>query len=82
MSFMEKLKGHSSRWIKTKGPIFNDFYWQDGYGAFSVDSKDVDRLIKYIENQHDHHKTITFKREFISLLKRYKISYDERYLWD
>ena len=52
MKLMEELKSHSSKWIKSKGPGYKHFYWQDGYGAFSVNPSEVDKVIAYIENQH------------------------------
>ncbi|MBS1542622.1 MAG: IS200/IS605 family transposase [Bacteroidetes bacterium] len=81
-AFMEKLKGNSSKWIKTKGHEFRNFYWQGGYAAFSVAESDLQRLIKYLNNQHEHHEKATFKEEYISFLEKYEVDYDERYLWD
>lgn len=78
---LEKLKGHSSKWIKTKGSEFKDFYWQDGYGAFSVSESDLPHLIEYIDKQHEHHTVKSFKEEFIEILKENEVEYDERYLW-
>ncbi len=82
MKLMEELKSHSSKWVKTKGPGYENFYWQDGYGAFSVTPSDVDKVIEYIANQHQHHSTITFQDEFRGYLNKYKVEYDERYVWD
>ena len=70
MKLMEDLKSHSSKWFKTKDKSLEDFYWQDGYGAFSV------------ANQHEHHKCQDFKDEFRGLMKKYEIAYDERCIWD
>ena len=56
MKLMEVLKSHSSKWIKTKGKEFENFFWQNGYGAFSVKPSEVDKVIKYIENQKEHHE--------------------------
>jgi REP element-mobilizing transposase RayT len=81
-TFMEKIKAHSSKWIKTKGNEFKNFYWQGGYGAFSVRESDLPHLIEYLNNQHEHHKKVAFKEEYVSLLEENKIDYDERYLWD
>ncbi|CAN5528810.1 IS200/IS605 family transposase [soil metagenome] len=82
MTLMEKIKSHSSKWIKTKGEMFQNFYWQGGYGAFSVRESDLPRLIKYLENQHEHHKKAKFKDEYLSFLAEYEIDYDEKFLWD
>lgn len=64
MKLIEKVKSHSSKWIKTKGAGYENFYWQDGYGAFSVNPSQVDIVIAYIENQHEHHKKRHFKTSF------------------
>jgi REP element-mobilizing transposase RayT len=82
MKLMEELKSHSSKWIKTKGDGYENFYWQDGYGAFSVRPSEVDRVIKYIANQHEHHNKKNFQDEYRGILKKYKVEYDERYVWD
>lgn len=79
---LEEIKKRSSKWIKMKGIKYADFYWQDGYGVFSVEPNDLDRVIRYIQNQKAHHLKKDFKREFRQFLMAYKIEYDERYLWD
>jgi REP element-mobilizing transposase RayT len=79
---LEELKSHSSKWMKTKNKSLNNFYWQNGYGAFSVNPAEVETVINYIENQHEHHTKRTFQQEYRAFLKRYKIEYDERYVWD
>ncbi|MCB9312924.1 MAG: IS200/IS605 family transposase [Lewinellaceae bacterium] len=82
MKVLEEIKNHSSKWIKTKGPEFRQFYWQRGYGAFSVKSQDVETVRQYIANQHDHHRHISFQDEYRRFLQEYQIEYDERYVWD
>ncbi len=82
MKLLEEMKSHSSKWIKTKDDRLKNFYWQDGYGAFSVNPSEVDVVIAYIENQHEHHKNKTFQDEYRAFLKKYKVDYDERYVWD
>jgi putative transposase len=82
MTLVEKVKSHSSKWMKTKDPSLKNFFWQDGYGAFSVNPSEVEKVITYIENQHTHHSTQTFQSEYLAFLKKYKIEFDERYLWD
>ncbi len=82
MELLEELKKRSSKWIKTKGPQYASFYWQNGYGIFSVNPAEVDRVIRYIENQHEHHSKKDFKKEFRELLTKYNVDYDERYVWD
>jgi REP-associated tyrosine transposase len=80
--FVEEIKRNSSRWIKTKGNLWQKFAWQNGYAGFSVSSSKKDVLVKYITNQKDHHKKMTYKEEVIKFLQEYNIEYDERYLWD
>lgn len=82
MKLLEQVKVHSSKWMKTKGEIFNNFYWQDGYGAFSVSASGVDTVKKYIENQRQHHEKRSFQDEFRASLKSHQMEYDERYVWD
>lgn len=80
--YIEEIKRNSSRWIKTKDSQYEKFAWQSGYGAFSVSSSRKDSVVRYIAGQKDHHRTVTFKEEFIAFLEKYGIEYDERYLWD
>jgi putative transposase len=80
MKLLEELKKQSSKWIKTKGDEYSNFYWQDGYGIFSVNPTQVDVVTKYIKNQEIHHKKLTFKEELLAFLKKYNVDYDERYL--
>lgn len=82
MKLLEEVKSHSSKWFKTKADYLKNFYWQDGYGAFSVNPSEIDRVIAYIANQKEHHRAITFQDEYRSILKRYGMEYDERYVWD
>ena len=82
MDLLKALKTHSSRWMKTQGEALEKFYWQDGYGAFSVNPAEVDRVREYIRSQHEHHRKRAFKEEFVLFLNKYKPDYDERYLWD
>ena len=80
-SLIKDMKIASSKWIKEKN-IFTGFSgWQDGYGAFTYSIKDKDRLIEYVKNQKEHHKTKSFKEEYIELLNEHGIEFDEKYLW-
>jgi len=82
MNLIEELKTHSSKWIKAKGHDYEKFYWQRGYGGFSVNYLQTDIVKQYITNQVNHHKNISFKEEYISFLVENEIDYDERYVWD
>ena len=82
IKLVEEVKSHSSKWMKTKDDFLKDFYWQDGYGAFSVNPSEVDVVSAYIANQHEHHCKKTFQDEYKAFLKKYMVEYDERYVWD
>ena len=82
MKLIEELKSDSSKWIKNKGVEYENFYWQNGYGAFSVNPSEIATVITYITNQHEHHRKKTFQDEYRAFLKKYKVEYDERYVWD
>ena len=79
---VEEAKKGSSKWLKTKAAALTNFHWQNGYGAFSVSQSGVEEVRKYIANQKEHHRKKTFQDEFREFLKRYEVSYDERYVWD
>ena len=79
---LRNIKANSSKWLHQDVSGHDDFTWQAGYGAFTVSASQKDAVLRYIKNQEDHHRTMTFKEEFIGLLKKHKIEYDERYIWD
>ena len=76
-----ELKKGSSKWIKTNGPAYSHFAWQEGYGAFSIGQSQVGQLKRYIIRRAEHHKTRSFEEEMIETLKKYNVAYDERYIW-
>ena len=80
--WVKELKRVTSLWIKEKSPQFDTFAWQAGYGAFSVSQSQSGKVIKYIQEQEQHHRKKDFKTEFREFLKRHEIEYDERYVWD
>jgi REP element-mobilizing transposase RayT len=82
MKLVEEIKKQSSKWIKTKDEKYSQFYWQDGYGIFSVNPAETDKVVDYIINQYEHHKIKSFQEEFRAFLKKYNVEYDERYVWD
>ncbi|MFV2071008.1 MAG: transposase [Pirellulales bacterium] len=79
---VEEVKSSSSEWVKEQEQGPANFYWQSGYGAFSVSESNVARVKQYIADQEEHHQKMTFQEEFRRLLKRHNIEYDERYVWD
>jgi REP element-mobilizing transposase RayT len=82
IKLIEDIKSDSSNWMKTQGDHYKNFFWQAGYGAFSVSPYEVETVKRYIENQHEHHKHENFQDEYRHILKKHQIEFDERYLWD
>ena len=82
VALIGKVKQESSKFAKTLGDQFRDFYWQAGYGAFSVGPTRIGEVEDYLDRQEEHHKRQTFQEEFRAFLERYGIEYDERYVWD
>ena len=80
--FVEHIKRESSKFVKTLRPNLDKFYWQSGYGIFSVSPTHRDNVILYIKNQEEHHRKITFQDEYRDFLNRYGIEFDEQYVWD
>jgi len=79
---LQLIKGGSSKWVHETFPAHRLFAWQEKYGAFSVSISQLDNIIRYIKCQEEHHRKMTFQEEFLTLLKKHRIEYDERYLWD
>jgi hypothetical protein len=79
---VKEIKRTSSGWIKRAWPKVAKFHWQGGYAAFSVSQSNLVEVIRYIENQEEHHKRVTFQDEYRAFLKAYGVEYDERYVWD
>jgi REP element-mobilizing transposase RayT len=82
IKLLEEVKKQSSKWIKKQGDNFKSFYWQDGYGIFSVNPSEIDVVVAYINNQKEHHKKVNFQDEFRAFLKKYEVDYNEKYIWD
>jgi len=78
---IQLIKGSSSKWVHDTYPNYNNFKWQEGYGAFSVSISRKKDIISYINTQKNHHLKKSFKEEYISFLKKYVIDYDDRYIW-
>lgn len=79
---VEEVKKRSSKWVKTKGREHRHFQWQAGYGAFSIGQSNVPALKRYVAGQKEHHRRKSFEDEYRSLLERYNVTYDEKYVWD
>jgi putative transposase len=76
------IKANSSKFINEKNWIAGKFNWQDGFGAFTYSKSQIDDVAKYILNQSEHHKKKTFKEEYLSILQKWEIEFDEQYLFE
>ncbi len=76
------IKANSSKWINEKSLVKGKFQWQEGFGAFSYAQSQLDTVIAYINNQEQHHQKKTFRDEYLELLQKFNISYDEKYLFE
>jgi putative transposase len=79
---VREVKKASSSHINEKNLSRFKFSWQEGFGAFSYSHSHIDRVAKYILNQKEHHRKITFREEYINFLNAFKINYDEKYLFE
>ena len=79
---LQIIKGGSSKWVHDTFPEHRLFRWQTKYGAFSVSVSQLERIIQYIKGQEQHHRRMTFQEEFVRLLKKHRLEYEERYLWE
>ena len=79
---VEAAKSGSSKWMKQQGPAYRDFYWQGGYGAFSVSESNVEQVRSYIAGQEEHHRKLSFQDEYRVLCRKHGVEMDERYVWD
>jgi len=79
---IEQMKKASSKWIKALDARYRGFFWQRGYGAFSVSPSQLDSVLEYVSKQQEHHRTRTFQEEYRELLRQHRVDFDERYVWD
>jgi len=77
---MRELKADSSKWIKAELSL-RGFAWQEGYGAFTVSAPDLERVRAYVLGQEEHHRAKSFQEEYVEMLKRGLVDYDDLYLW-
>lgn len=78
---VKEIKSISSKWINEKKFLPYRFEWQDSFGAFSYSKSHIDAVVKYINNQEEHHKKENFKEEYIKFLEKFEIDYDEKYVF-
>ncbi len=79
---IKEIKRSSTLWLKNRQADFQDFAWQNGYGMFSLGFSPIEQVKKYIAGQEAHHQKTPYREEFLALLRRYQIPYNENYLWD
>ncbi len=79
---LREVKASSSKWFHLEFPKITDFAWQTGYGAFTVSKSNLGSVHHYIDTQEEHHSKISFQQEFVGLLTKHEVEYQEKYLWD
>ena len=79
---MKTVKAKSSKWINETGFLEHRFEWQEGYGAFSYSQSQMNSVYRYVKNQEKHHKHTSFREEYVKMLEKFEIEYDDRFLFD
>jgi len=79
---VREIKKSSNGFINDNKYVKNRFYWQDGFGAFSYGQSSLDNVIRYIANQKEHHKKVSFRKEYEGFLKKFNLEYKDEYLFD
>ncbi len=79
---VREVKKSSNEWINENKLTKSRFHWQEGYGAFSYSHSQLDQVIKYVMSQKEHHKKKSFKEEYLDLLMKFEIEYDDKYLFE
>ncbi len=79
---MKDVKQSSSKWINENKFVNGHFQWQEGFGAFSYSKSQISDVTKYIENQEIHHQKKTFREEYLEILKKFDVEYDEKYIFN
>jgi REP element-mobilizing transposase RayT len=79
---VKEVKRGSTLWLKAQWTELAEFSWQSGYGMFSIGASQAPVVKRYIASQEMHHQTISFQDEFLTLLRRYDMDFDQRYVWD
>ncbi len=77
-----KVKANSSKWINENAFMPGKFHWQSGFAAFAYSHSQRGRVIKYIENQEEHHRKVGFQEEYLAFLKMFHVEYDSRYVFE
>lgn len=80
--FVKEIKVESNEFIRNKHWLKGAFHWQEGYGVFSYGHSQLDTVCKYVLNQEEHHRKKTFREEYHEFLRKFSVSYEERFLFD
>ena len=78
---LRDVKANASKWLRVTFPDQRGFAWQTGYGAFTTNRSSLEKITRYIAGQEQHHRKVSFKEEFLELLRKHGVEFDERYLW-
>jgi len=81
-TFAQKMKANTSRFINDQGWAWGKFSWQEGYGAFSVSQSGLGQVREYLSHQKEHHQSSSFIHEYESLLAKYHVDYEKKYLFE
>ncbi len=79
---VREIKANSSRFVTERKFVKGKFYWPEGFGAFSYSYSQLDAVVRYIENQEEHHAQKSFKDEYSGFLKNFRVEHDEKYLFE
>lgn len=79
---MRAVKADSSRWVHEISPLQRGFAWQDGYAAFTVSASNEKAAFEYIRRQKQYHRRVSFEEELVSLLRKHRVPFDERLIWE
>jgi len=79
---VREVKADSTNFINKNKWVHGRFSWQEGYGAFSYGHSQLDTIIRYIQNQEQHHKSSSFKNEYLTLLRKFDIAFEEKYVFE
>ncbi len=80
--FVKEIKVESNEFVNSKNWVRQKFSWQEGYGVFSYSHSHIDRVVKYVLNQEEHHRKKTFREEYHQMLRKFEIPFEEKYLFD
>jgi putative transposase len=76
------IKADSSDFINRKKWVRGRFCWQEGYGAFSYGHSQLDTIIRYIQNQEQHHRRRSSKDEYLAWLKKFEVPFEDKYIFE